>query len=90
MRAGRTQSGPLEMFSSLDHKNGKTYYCTNAKEEHPLLLEEGARFCKYHMKLCVNDHTNRGNDNRKFQQIQVNAIREKGKAGGNKNSGWQF
>ena len=55
----------------LDHKNGKTYYCTNAKEEHPLLLEEGARFCKYHMKLCVNDHTNRGNDNRKFQQIQA-------------------
>eukprot|EP00944_MAST-04C_sp_MAST-4C-sp1_P006558 g6558.t1 len=55
----------------LDHKNGKTYYCTNAKEVHPLLPEQGARFCKYHMKLCINDHTNRGTDNRKFQQIQA-------------------
>jgi hypothetical protein len=55
----------------IDHRSGKTYYCTNAKEAHPLLPDEGARFCKYHTKLCMVDHSRMGPDSRKFKQIEI-------------------
>ena len=58
-------------WQHIDHRSGKTYYCTNAKEKHPLFPEEGAKFCRYHTKLCVVDHSRFGPDSRKFKQIEV-------------------
>ena len=53
-----------------DHRSGRTYYCTNGKEQHPLLPGEEGRFCRYHTKLCIIDHSGQGADSRKFKQIE--------------------